>query len=648
MKKLNSFCQFISQVFFSLFLFMYFPFHTLAQTPIVESGRSAYKIVVSNPSSTERFAAQELQKYLEKMSGAVLPIINKETSHSFLIGKVFADQNGISLDSKELGFDGYIIKTVGNNIVIAGREQRGTLYAAYAYLEQLGCRWYAPNFQFYGKWGGEYVPRTSTIEFKSFNVVQKPDYKYRREDEGEGWTHTLKDDSLIIDWMSKARMNTFSYSVNRTNAISLRLHPVIWDSVRKKLVPELKRRGLLIEVGGHGYSNFLKPSEYFDEHPDWFGDRNGKRSSSTGVVFNTDNKDAVKEFTSNLLAYLEKHSEIDIFDLWPPDGSRWSNDSASIADGTPTDREAKLFNYVIPRIRKTLPKIKIEFITYGPCLNPPENVKFNSTKLLMDFCPAYRSYSRPLWDKSDRANSTLDSTLKSWLSSSFYSGEVGFYSYYTKYIWRSLPMVIPHLIQKEMAYLHRLGVTGIEDYSEPGNWVTYELNHYVMAEASWNSDVNVDSLVNDLVSNQYGPSSQYIRNYYNLIEATVPQANIVRGNPMISINQIKKYLETLNSCKQLLLEGATDDKKNAQAEMLTHKLQLSLKYALIDLQMREVLIDIASANNKCVNDMAGCITKLGKLYNEMSNLFNDNIDEGVFIHRGRYYFKKLKFQEVKN
>ena len=51
---------------------------------------------------------------------------------------------------------------------------------------------------------------------------------------------------------------------------------VQWDNWREALTPELKKRDMLVEVGGHGYQNFLNAKMEGGEVcstniPDWFG-----------------------------------------------------------------------------------------------------------------------------------------------------------------------------------------------------------------------------------------------------------------------------------------------------------------------------------------------------------------------------------------
>ncbi len=610
------------------------PFAAYGSSPgswnFVENGHSRYSIVLSShPSEVERFAADELQKYIRQISGAVLPIVVVPTSHSIFIGESLAKTNGIPMGSNVLGLDGYVIKSVGDSLVVAGREERGTLYAVYSFLEQIGCRWYAPNFEFYGKWGGQYVPKMSSITLPALNIIRKPDYKYRKEYVEEGWTHTVAADKKLISWMAKVGMNTLVYPLNYDGE-----NRVVWDRVRRSLIPELQKRGLLIEVGGHGYQNFLPPAEYFAKHPDWFGTWDGKRSEDANVVFNTANRAAMKQFTDNILSYLKSHPEIDVLDLWPPDGARWSNDSANLALGSPSDRQALLLNHVAGVIRKLYPKMKVESIAYSYYLKPPGRVIIDQPNILMDFCPISRSFAYPIWDTASAENARYDRILKSWLDGKAFKGEMGFYSYYTKYAWRSLPVVVPHLIQREMAYLHSIGVDGIGCFSELGNWFTYQLNHYVIAEASWNSAVNVDSLINDYTTTDFGPAAKFVTRYFKIMERTVPLASRIQGTPPATFAEMQKYMHDFETCEELLKRALSASSGNEEAGFLIHKLELCLQYATLDLQIREEGISLANRN---LNDPFNDIKRLVNDYKAMSKLFDDNLSEGVFIRRNGYY-----------
>jgi hypothetical protein len=60
-------------------------------------------------------------------------------------------------------------------------------------------------------------------------------------------------------------------------------------------------------------------------------------------------------------------------------------------------------------------------------------------------------------------------------------------------------------------------------------------------------------------------------------------------------------------------------------------LELSLEYATLDLQIRAMNLRMSE---EYVSEGG---RRLQALRQEMMTLFNENLDEGVFIRRGRYY-----------
>lgn len=67
----------------------------------------------------------------------------------------------------------------------------------------------------------------------------------------EGWSHTVDNLPQLIDWMAKQRLNILVYPYDYV-ALGL----VEWDTWREQLIPELERRDMILEVGGHGYDSF--------------------------------------------------------------------------------------------------------------------------------------------------------------------------------------------------------------------------------------------------------------------------------------------------------------------------------------------------------------------------------------------------------
>jgi len=99
---------------------------------LVEEGRARSAILAGeNNSPSERFAAEELQKFLEEMSGAKLPIValgktqaEGQTAASIVVGKTTAEARHKGLELDKLGTEGFVIKTIGGDLVLAGRASQ--------------------------------------------------------------------------------------------------------------------------------------------------------------------------------------------------------------------------------------------------------------------------------------------------------------------------------------------------------------------------------------------------------------------------------------------------------------------------------------------------------------------------------------------
>ncbi len=115
---------------------------------IADSGKSDFRIVIAaDAGPSTQYAAKELQSFLKQISAAELPIVSdreEAAGHEIILGaSSHLKALGAVVDFKRLGDEGYVIRTVGPHLVIAGGALRGNLYGVYGLLEDhLGCRWF--------------------------------------------------------------------------------------------------------------------------------------------------------------------------------------------------------------------------------------------------------------------------------------------------------------------------------------------------------------------------------------------------------------------------------------------------------------------------------------------------------------------------
>ena len=118
---------------------------------LVRGGASDYKIVIgADATKTEKYAAEELQYFIEKSTAVTLGIITDEevaTGAKFIsVGATsqLAARTDVSVAYSELGENGVAVYTKDNNVYVSGATENGTLFAVYRFLHfQVGYAAYA-------------------------------------------------------------------------------------------------------------------------------------------------------------------------------------------------------------------------------------------------------------------------------------------------------------------------------------------------------------------------------------------------------------------------------------------------------------------------------------------------------------------------
>lgn len=590
----------------------------------LRSGIKGLHIVISqSPSPVEQFAASEMARYLGKMTGASFTVEStaRIAAEAIVIGGDSAKSVDASIIREDLGDDGFVIRRVQGRVLIAGASDRGTLYGVYAFLEKLGCRWFAPNFKFYESATGELVPHVANPVVDSWNIVEKPAFKWRKLYIEEGWSHTEENLKQMVDWMAKSHMNVLDCPIDYQH-----LHRTEWDHWRVALIPELKKRGMLLEVGGHGYPNFISQEKYFAQHPEWFGLYEGKRTADPREVFATSNPEAVSTFISNVKSYLKAHPEIDILDVWPPDGARWSDAPEDVALGSPSERQMILLNHLRQELKPEFPKLRLQFIAYEVYTVPPSDHK-PEPGIIMEFCPINRSFESPLYASADPQSEEYFRDLKSWLSV-IDPSDIAIYSYITKYAWRSFPVLIPHLIVDEARRYQSAGIGGISTYSEPGNWATFELDHYITARALWNPQMDTDAELADYTSHRYGQAGPAVLRYLNLVEDVVPHAIGIPGT-QLTVDKQRTMLHNFVPAAEMLKQAHAQAGSDASLQVLLAKLDHANEYVQNEMELRLAIMlsEQGGGHNR--------LTNVQNLLTTREKIVSSNPADGVILQDNR-------------
>ena len=161
---------------------------------LAENGEAGAEIVLGvKPCPVVTFAALELKTFLDQATGADFKIVNQRSGK---IPAIFLGDSELAkemnIDVASLPRDAFVIKSSGQDIVIAGRDdksidpktgsflwgmlyERGTLFGVYDFLERFtGARFFFP-----GKYG-TVVPKTKKLNVPQMNIYEQPDCLTRR------------------------------------------------------------------------------------------------------------------------------------------------------------------------------------------------------------------------------------------------------------------------------------------------------------------------------------------------------------------------------------------------------------------------------------------------------------------------------------
>lgn len=559
------------------------------QIRLVEEGSTDYRIMVGPGATlTEEFAAQELQGYLTQMSGAFLPMDRgnaRSAGKHVLVGKGAITKLGIGVNEGYLGPDGFVIKTIGDKIILAGGSPRGTLYSVYAFLEMLGCRWIAPGII------GEVIPQAPNIVIEPVERFEQPGVKYR------GFTSlipAIHEGAQWIDWMSKNRMNYLMIPFSS------------YEDFKRILGSEVEKRGLYTGVSFEGFK--LEDDQ----------------QSQSEVEANPAQK---KALTERVLEFISNNPEVDIIAISVDVLEPYVESFAEI-------RKAICGQYPNGSTLLMMRDDTILDISYPIC-----DTQFSASSTMRQ--TSRRCYRHSLGDDQCEINMGIKKYLEEHLKT---LGIAHIYEYYMGTLdQNSLLFPILHTIASDIGYLGSLsGIDGVISQCEPGNWGTYGLNYYVFARMAWDTDADLGFIVDDYCNKYYGSASRPMKRYFARLEdamAAMEHFSYINP-PHLILNLLSEDL--LNEL-DLAIQNAESLASDVIIFDRIRKVRLSLDHTKL---LWHTLYDYFRGNELV---KAGNFQEAKEYYQgsidtceELIAFLFQNIDEGIFVVSESYIFDYLE------
>ena len=211
-------------------------FAVRADFVVVDNGRPvAVVCVVGNESSAAQFAAKEIAKYVEAMTGAKLKVVVGRTVGG---ARIEIDDAVKGLEREE-----FRIETKSGVLSLSGGSPRAALYSAYELLEHFGCGFWSPF--------NETVPSAKSLSVESaWKVRSKPAIPWRQVHSQYGYK---------IPWKPKLRINGR-----------------MWTEATPANLGGSDSMAMGQSLGGLNHGDAEK--RLFAEHPDWFAWREKEKA----------------------------------------------------------------------------------------------------------------------------------------------------------------------------------------------------------------------------------------------------------------------------------------------------------------------------------------------------------------------------------
>jgi len=464
---------------FSLFLLLCAPLRLLAAGFLFADGRSDYSIVLpAGASATERMAAQELQQYILRMSGARLPVVGGQDS--LQRRRVFVGWDEASgRPCPKSDDEGFTYCTVGSDLHIFGGSARGTMYGVFTFLErELGVHWLTSS--------ATTVPRHDRYELPTLDHSERPAFRHRLDFCYDALRHR--------DWMAHNRLNDLHHLVtNRYGTFS-----AIW--------------------GMHTFQKLIPPEQYFAAHPEYFSLVGGRRSDKAQLCLSNDG--LRRELTANLLAVIRDNPGYWCYDVSQNDNRLDCECEACMAltrrCGGRSGALLWFVGQVAEEVAREYPDVCVSTFAYHTTRQAPSaGAVAIPANVVIRLCSVECCMSHP-YDRCEQNSSFLDD-LNAWLR---LTPNVYIWDYACCFYHYLMPFPNFRAMAANCRLFAGKGVIGLmEEGAHDAPWSEFsEMKQWMIGRLLWNPHEDADSLAATFIGAYYGAAAPFVLQYYHLCQ----------------------------------------------------------------------------------------------------------------------------------
>jgi hypothetical protein len=489
-------------------------------------------IIAPQASAAEKFAAQELATYLEKISGQKLAV---EATTDNLVASakqplivIGAHPLNAALGATVSEMEETIIEARAGVLHLVGGppivtdlpngtkdiQDRGALYAVYNFLDELGVRWYRPE-----SWG-EHVPKMESVKVLAGRRQYKPAYPWRQSFSGYRYAkdETPEQQKIGRLWAIRNRQNS---NVGAT----------------------AEQGGSRWVMTWHNYAGLFPPDKYFAEHPEYYALIDGVRRKDGQLCLG--NSDVQRLTAEKVVQFSKNEPRYLTYSLEPDDNDKWCECELCTAFDDPnqktiftgitlkdwkqpmggismSNRVNAFGKIVAEKVSKENSKLKLLWLAYSTHTEPPSRIHelppntmikpaaFSSA--FSDPQNSYSDYSRDLFDAGSTPNRNFVRVLTGY-------GKMA--KMVTREYWSGIawvgPMPMIATMKDRLQAYRKFPIEGMYNEVHP-HWGPQGIDLYFFTRLLWNPDLDVEKELDLYCKNYYGPAYKPMLEYHKLLE----------------------------------------------------------------------------------------------------------------------------------
>jgi len=442
---------------------------------IAADGRTqAIIVVAATAGEWEKRAAEDLSRYIERMTGARLELrdpLPPADQLALVVGQralqarpdLAAELSQAAKKNPVLRADAIVLKRDGNRLYIAGSNDDAHYFAVSQLLQLWGCRWYLPS-EF-----GECIPRHLTLKVGELNLAYGSPLEVRRY-----WISWLGEQADRPLFLHRNFMNDESVPSGHSLAqFTKDLEPPGKGHFAIPITDPRTAQGIAAKI-----------DERFQK---------GERIS-LGI------EDGLYDSDYPLDKELLK-LQYDKYFLTP----------------SYTDCFLTLYNNVAETLRRKHPgsRAKIGFLAYANLTLPPLRVQKAAEPLVAYLAPIDIDPNHGMDSPLSAPRRELREMVYRWAE--VMDGRLVIYDYdQGMLVWRDLPNPSHQAFRQDIKHYVKAGILGVDTESRNATATTF-LNLFFRGQLMWNPQADPDRLLAEFYPRFYGPAAAPMAEYWNAI-----------------------------------------------------------------------------------------------------------------------------------